>query len=205
MSLRTARTSRTGRTTRIATWGAIPAALALSGALIAHSSYAAFSATTVNPTNNWTTGTVALSDDDSNTAAFTVSNLAPGATGTKVIAVTSNGSLASAVKLYGTNPATTNGLSSYVNLVITQGTGGSFASGTGFTPLATGSNVYTGTLANLATSATSYATGLGTWTPTGSAAETRTFQIKYTVDSATPNAAQGGTAAIGLTWEAQNS
>ena len=199
------RTVRTARTARIATWAAIPAALALSGALVAHSSYAAFSATTVNPTNNWAAGTVALSDDDSNTAAFTVTNLAPGATGTKVIAVTSNGSLASSVKLYGTNAATTNGLSSYINLVITQGTGGSFSSGTGFTPLASGSAVYSGSLANFASTATNYATGLGTWTPTGSAAETRTFQIKYTVDAATPNTAQGGTAAVGLTWEAQNS
>ena len=196
---------RTARTAQLAKWVAIPAALALSGAVVAHSSYAAFSATTVNPTNNWTAGTVALSDDDSNTAAFTATNLKPGSTGTKVIVVTSNGSLASTVKLYGTNAATTNGLSSYINLVITQGTGGSFASGTGFMPLVTGSNVYTGTLANFSATATGFATGLGTWAPTGTASEARSFQIQYTVDAAAPNTSQAGTAAVGFTWEAQNS
>ncbi len=196
---------RTARTAQLAKWVAIPAALALSGAVVAHSSYAAFSATTVNPTNNWTAGTVALSDDDSNTAAFTATNLKPGDSGSKVIVVSSTGSLASTVKLYGTNPATTNGLSAYITLVITQGTGGSFGSGSGFTPLATGSSVYSGTLANFGTSATSFATGLGTWAPTGTATESRSFQIQYTVSSSAPNTTQGGTAAVGFTWEAQNS
>lgn len=198
-------TVSTARAARFAKWAAIPAALALSGAVVAQSSYAAFSATTVNPTNNWAAGTVALSDDDANVAAFSAENLKPGSTGTKVIAVTSNGSLASAVKLYGTGASTTNALSSYVNLTITQGTGGTFSSGSGFTPLTTGANVYTGTLAGFASSATGYSTGLGTWATTGTAPETRTFQIKYTVDAAAPNSTQGGTAAIGFTWEAQNS
>ncbi len=196
---------QTVRAARVAKWVAIPAALLLSGAVVAQSSYSAFSATTSNPTNNWAAGTVAIGDDDSNTAAFTASNLKPGSTGTRVIAVTSTGSLASTVKLYGTNAATTNGLSSYINLVITQGTGGSFASGVGFTPLLTGSNVYTGTLAGFGSANTNFATGLGSWAPTGTASETRTFQIQYTVDAAAPNTTQAGTAAIGFTWEAQNS
>src|SRR5262245_56233961 len=89
---------------------AVPMAVLASGGLVWQSSYSAFSATTSNPTNNWTAGTVALSDDDSNTAMFTASNLKPGATGTKCIAVTSTGSLASTVKLYGTSYATTNAL-----------------------------------------------------------------------------------------------
>jgi len=54
-------------------------------------------------------------------------------------------------------------------------------------------------------SATSFATGLGTWAPTGTASETRVFQITYTLDPAAPNTVQGGTASIGFTWEAQNS
>ena len=70
-------------------------AVLASGGLVWQSSYSAFSATTSNPTNNWSAGTVALSDDDSNTAMFTASNLKPGATGTKCIAVTSTGSRAS--------------------------------------------------------------------------------------------------------------
>ncbi len=137
---------------------------------------------------------------------FTASNLAPGATGTRCIAVTSTGTLASLVHLYGTGATTTNALSSYVTLTVTQGTGGTFAGGcAGFTPLASGSSVYTGTLAAFGTTATNYANGLGSWAPTGTAPETRVFRFVYTVDVAAPNTTQGGTAAIGFTWEAQNS
>jgi hypothetical protein len=183
----------------------LAAGLVGSAALVWQASYSAFSSTTVNPTNNWSAGTVALADDDSNTAMFTATNLKPGSTGTKCVAVTSTGSLASTVKLYGTTPATTNALSSSLNLTVTQGTGGGFGSCTGFTPLGTGSSVYTGTVAAFGSSATNFASGLGTWAPTGTGSETRVFQFTYTLDPATPNTAQGGTASIGFTWEAQNS
>jgi hypothetical protein len=181
------------------------AGLVLSAGVVWQASYSAFSATASNPTSNWSSGTVALGDDDTNTAMFTASNLKPGATGTKCIAVTSTGSLASAVKLYGTTSATTNALSTYINLTITQGTGGSFGSCTGYTPLVTGSSLFSGTLAGFASTSTGFSTGLGSWAPTGSGSETRVFQLTYTVDAAAPNSAQGGTAALGFTWEAQNS
>ena len=188
---------------------AVPAALAASGLVVAQSSYSAYSATTVNPTSNWATGTVALGDDDSNTAAFTATNLKPGSTGTRCIVVSSTGTLPASVKLYGTTPTTTNALASNINLTVTQGTGGSFGSCTGFTALTTGSSVYTGTLADFGANATSYATGQGSWSTagvaTGAAAETRTYQLAYTVKSDAPNSTQAGTAAIGFTWEAQNS
>jgi hypothetical protein len=194
----------TRRTARLLKWGAIPAALLVSGIVVGQASYSAFNSTTSNPTNNWSAGTVALSDDDSNTAMFTATGLKPGSTGTKCIAVTSSGSLASDVNLYGTSPATTNALSTYIHLTIVQGTGGTSSSCTGFTPLATGSSLYSGTLANFATTSTNYANGVGTWAPTGTAPETRTYEFIYTVDAATPNTSQGGTASIGFTWEDQN-
>jgi hypothetical protein len=193
------------RRARVVGLAAVVAGLAGSAAIIWQASYSAFSATTANPTNNWTAGTVALSDDDSATALFTATGLKPGSTGTKCIAVTSTGSLASTVKLYGTGPATTNALSSSLNLTIVQGTGGGFGSCTGFAPLGSGSSVYTGTLATLGAANTNFATGLGTWAPTGTASETRVFQFSYTLDPNTPNTAQGGTASIGFTWEAPNS
>ena len=195
----------TRSTVRTLKWVAVPAALLVSGLIVGQASYSAFTATTSNPTSNWTAGTVSLTDDDSNTAMFTATGLRPGSTGTKCIAVTSSGSVPSAVKLYGTSYTTTSAFGSYVDLTVVQGTGGSTTSCTGFTPLGTGSSVYTGTLAAFAAAATNYATGLGTWTPTGSGSETRTFQFTYTIDAATPNTSQGGTAAIGFTWEAQNS
>jgi hypothetical protein len=188
---------------------AIPAALAVSGLVVAQSSYSAYSATTVNPTSNWATGTVALTDDDANTAAFTASNLKPGSTGSRCIVVSSTGSLPSAVKLYGTSAATTKALASSINLNVTQGTGGSFGSCAGYTPLTTGSSVYTGTLADFGSSATNFSTGVGSWNTagvaTGGAAETRTYQLTYSVRTETTNDTQGGTAAMGFTWEAQNS
>lgn len=198
------------RVARWLKWATIPAALGISAIIVAQSSYAAFSATTSNPTNNWSAGTVALSDDDSNTAMFTATNLKPGSTGTKCIVVTSSGSLPSQVKLYGTSPTTTNALAGSINLTVVQGTGGSFGGGcTGFTPLATNSAVYGGTLAAFGSSATNFASGLpsssaATWSPTGAASESRTYQFTYTVDANATNGIQGGTAAIGFTWEAQN-
>ena len=194
----------TTRTLTIARYAALPAALLASAAVVSTASYSAYTASTTNPTSNWATGTVALSDDDTNTALFSATNLKPGSTGTKCVVVTSTGSLASSVKLYGTSPATTKALASHINLTVTQGNGGSFGSCTGFTPLGTGSSVYTGTLDNLGTTATNYATGVGTWTPTGTATETRTYQVAYTVSANAPDTTQGGTASLGLTWETQN-
>lgn len=187
-----------GVTTAVAGVGA-------SAAVVWHASYSAFSATTVNPTNNWAAGNLALTDDDSNTAMFNASNLKPTSTGTHCITVTSGGTLASNVKLYGTSYSTTNALANSINLTITQGNGGSFGSCTGFTALGTGATVFSGTLAAFAAGSNSFANGLGTWAPTGAPPETRSFQFIWTLDPNTPNSAQSGTAAIGFTWEAQNS
>lgn len=203
MSAATRRPRRTHA--RAITVGAVATGLLASGALVWGASYSAFSATTTNPTNNWSAGTVSLSDDDSNTAMFTAANLVPGSTGSQCIAVTSSGSAASAVKLYGTAPTTTKALANSLNVNITQGTGGSFGSCTGFTPLATGPSVFSGTLASFGSTASNYSSGLGNWTPTGTASETRVYKVTYTLDANTPNSAQGGTAAVGFTWEAQNS
>jgi hypothetical protein len=187
---------------RLVALAAAPVALLASGGMVWAASYSAFSATTVNPTSNWTAGTVALSDDDSNTALFTASNLKPGATGTKCIAVTSTGSLASTVKLYGTAYSTTNALSSNVNLKVEEGTGATTASCTSFVA---GSTLYDGTMAAFGTGRTSFATGVGSWAPTGSASETKSYKVTYTLSTSTPDSAQGGTAALGFTWESQNS
>ena len=191
----------------LAKLGVLPVAVMTSGLLVWQSSYAAFSATTDNPTSNWAAGSVALSDDDTNVALFTAANLKPGSTGTKCIVVTSSGSLASTVRLYATAYSTTNALGANLNLVIDEGAGGSFATSgptscTGFTSAA---NDYTGTLAGFAAAKTGFATGVSAWAPTGTASESKTFRFTYTVDAATPNSAQGGTAAAGFTWEAQNS
>jgi hypothetical protein len=204
MNTTTAARRPSHRLAKIAALLAVPAAIAVSGLVVSQASYSAYSATTVNPTNNWATGTVALADDDSNTAAFTATNLKPGSTGTKCIAVTSSGSLASNVKLYATNPASTKDLAANINFKVVQGTGGSFGSCTGFAPLASGAELYSGTVAGFGATYTGFNNGLGTWAPTGTATESRTYQITYTVKGDAPDTTQGGTAALGLTFEAQN-
>lgn len=189
----------------VAKWSAVPVGLIVSAALVWQASYSAFTATTSNPTNNWATGTVVLSDDDTGTAMFNATVLKPGSTGEKCIVVTSSGTLAATVKLYGTGVATTNALSSYVDLTVQQGTVGTFAGGcAGFTQDAGAPNLFTGTLAAFATAYTNFGTGFGTFAPAAGTV-TRVYKIVYTINAATPNGSQGGTASIGLTWESQNS
>ncbi len=81
---------------------AVPVGMVVSGALVWQSSYAAFSDTTVNPGNSFTAGSVVLDDNDSNTALFSVSDLAPKSTWTfKCIRLDYTGTLnSSAVKMY---------------------------------------------------------------------------------------------------------
>jgi hypothetical protein len=187
---------------KLVVWSAVPAALIGSAALVWQASYSAFSATTQNPTNNWATGSVALTDDDSNTAMFNATSLKPGSTGSKCIAVTSNGSLPAAVKLYGTSYAQTKSLGTYITLTVDEGSGGGFAAGcSGFT---SSTQIFNGTLDAFGTTKTAYASGVGSWTPTGTAGESKVYKFTYTVSASTPDTSQGGTAAIGFTWESQN-
>lgn len=190
------------RNKRLVAAASVPLAVVASGALVWQSSYSAFSATTSNPTNNWTSGTVALADNDANTALFTATNLKPGATDTKCVNVTSSGSLASTVKLYGTSYATTNALADVIALKVEEGTGATNAACAGFTA---GSTLYDGTVKDFAGAKTSFATGVSSWAPTGTASETKSYRVTYTLSATAPNTAQGGTASLGFTWEAQNS
>ena len=181
---------------------AIPAAVLFSGALVWQSSYSAFSANTSNPTNNWTAGSVTIADDDSNTAMFNVANMKPGATGVKCINVTASGSLASTVKLYATSYSTTNALAASVNLKIEEGTGSTNASCAGFTGPST---LFDAALSSFGTTKTSFATGVSSWAPTGAGSEVKSYRVTYSLSGSTPDTAQGGTAAVGFTWESQNS
>jgi hypothetical protein len=176
---------------------AVPAGLVLSGLLVWHSSSAAFTAETSNPGNSFSAGTVTLSDDDTGTAMFTVTGLRPGSTGTNCLAVGYTGSLAAAVRLYvAPGDYTGTGLGTYLSLTVDEGTGGAFGSCSGFS----GSSIYSGTLANLASSSTDSATGVGTWAPTGSA--TRTYRFTYTL--ADNNSAAGLNSQVTFTWQASS-
>jgi hypothetical protein len=190
------------RFSRLSTLAAAGIAVVGSGAFVMSASYSSFSSQTSNSSNNWTSGSVKLTDDDSNAALFTTaSNMKPGASGQNCITVTSTGSLPSVVKLWGA--VTSTGLAPYVNLQIETGTGGGFGSCTGFTPATPTSSVFNNTLNNLG--ATSYANAYSAnWTTTGAASESKVFRVTWTLDPNTPDAAQGKNATVALTWEAQN-
>lgn len=90
-----------------------------------------------------------------------------------------------------------------------RGTGGSFGGGCGgFTAAAGAADTFSGTLATFASTFTSFSTGFGTWISNGASAgtpDTATYQVTYTLDPAAPNSAQSSSAAIGFTWDAQDS
>jgi len=203
--------SKYSRLVTVSKWGVAPVALMASGLLVWQSSYAAFNATTDNPANNWTAGSVILGDDDGgSTAMFNASALKPGSTAAKCIVVTSTGTVASAVKLYATGHTTSDpgtAFGTYITLSIQEVSGGgTFASRSGeCSALTSTATDFSGTLAAFAATNHTYGTGVSSWAPTGSGTATKTFRVTYTLDSGTPNSAQLGTASAGFTWEAQGS
>lgn len=175
---------------------AVLASLGFVSILVVTSSRAAFVDTTDNATNTFSAGDVVLDDDDAGGVAFNVANMAPGDSRTRCIEVTYTGSLTADVHLYGTVGGT--GLADYLDVNVAIGTGGSFASCTGFSATST---LFTGTLADFGATHTDYASGLGglngATDPTS-----RTYRITVTLQD--DNAAQARSATAGFTWEAQN-
>jgi hypothetical protein len=85
------------------------AGLLAAGLLVWQSSYAAFSATTQNNTDAWTSGSLALTNNGgtavyagTTTATFNELALKPGSAGTKCITVKSTGTAAGSLKFYET-------------------------------------------------------------------------------------------------------
>jgi hypothetical protein len=191
---------------------AIAAVLALLGVLLASSviwqaSNAAFTATTTNGVNSFSTGTVAITDNDSGTALFSVTALKPGSTGTACIRVTYSGSLAAAVKLYtAASPAAaaTNSLDTYITLQVEEGAFSvqpAYPACTTFTANPV-TPIYNGLLSNFTSTETSYATGSGTWAPSGSA--TKDYRFTYTLSNSAPNSVTNSSASLTFEWEADN-
>src|SRR3954466_4536966 len=120
---RPSRPSRRARRLGLAVTGI--GALAVTAGLVWQSAYAAFTESTPTYTLTWSTGTVAIADDDAGSVLFSASGLRPGATQTRCITVTSTGSAPSLIRLYGTGKATTKSLSTHLNLVVSSGAGGS--------------------------------------------------------------------------------
>ncbi len=98
----------TKRRRRRALRGAAPlVGLLAAGPLVWQGSYAAFSATTQNNTDAWTSGSLALTNNGgtavyaaTTTATFNELALKPGSTGTKCITVKSTGTAAGSLRFY---------------------------------------------------------------------------------------------------------
>ncbi len=179
------------------------AGIVASSMVMWRSSNAAFTATTQNGSDSFSTGSVILADNDSGTALFSVTNMAPGDTGSACLRVTYSGTLASDVRLYASAVATTNSLSSYITLQIEESTGAgttTFPSCAGIGATAT---LFNSTMASFASTHTSFATGVSSWAP--SSTTSRDYRFTYTLSSSAPNSTMSSTASVTLTWEAQNS
>ncbi|WEO75809.1 hypothetical protein BJQ94_10465 [Cryobacterium sp. SO2] len=199
-------------TRRIVTVAVGPAAILVAGLMVFQASNAAFSSSTRNPGNSWSTGSVTLTDDDNGTAGFQVTNATPGDTGQKCIVVTASSSVPGIVKAYVQNLSpSAQGLEDYITLIIEQGTGGSFADCTGFTVDPTVTVLPAESLTTLSTVNQNYATGGSAWATTGNTAgESRTYRGTWEFDATglsqlEIDALQGASTSIDLVWELQNS
>lgn len=184
------------------------ALMALFGAVVGLGTWSAFSSTTQNTGNTFETGTVSISDNDSESAMLALNAAKPGDSDTSCITVSYDGTLESSVRLYGTT--TGSGLDQYLDLTVTRGSGAAgFDDCTGFTPdasnyLGSGDGVvYSGTLQSFPDD---YGAGLVDPTPgspeSWTSGESHTYRFVVTVRD--DNGAQGLTAGQTFTWEARN-
>ncbi len=199
--------SRASTRTKIVATGLV---VGLIGVVGGFSTWSAFSSTTTNESNSFQSGTVVLSDDDSNTSMFALTNLKPGepgAAGAKCIKVSYSGSLPASVRLYGATASGT--LGQYLNVKVTRGTmaSSSFPSCTGFvtdvTEYIAGQGagvVYNSTLTSFPST---YDAGIAhpssAWSA-GTAAVYR-FEVAGQDDS---DALGKSATGVSFTWEAQN-
>jgi hypothetical protein len=192
---------------RVATAVATPLAVVAAGALVWQASYAAFTGTTRNSGNNWSTGSVALRDDDAGSARFQVEDMLPGQTDTRCLQLTVDASVPGTVKGYAVNPVTSpQGLENHIDVTVDAGTGGGFASCAGF--VSEGTVIPTMSLATLATFNT-YASGAGGWNITPGV-QTRTYRITWTFNTtgltqSQIDQLQGAQTGIDFQWELQSS
>src|SRR3954471_10700396 len=135
----------------------------VTGGLAVFGTFAAFSDTTSNSGNQFSTGTVTLTNNSTSAMFNNVTGATPGAPSTdRCIKVAYTGSLAATVKLY-TTDSSGGALAQYTDVTITPGTYSgatpAFPDCTGFTADAGGA-IYTGTLDNFRTTKNSYANGI---------------------------------------------
>lgn len=195
------------RVTKWSTALATPVAVLVAGGMVWQASYAAFSGQTRNSGNEWSTGSVALTDDDSGSARFSVTNMTPGDAETRCIAVTADASVPGTVKGYAVNAKIDNvTLAEAVTFTVRSGTGGSFATCDGFTPAET---VIPNASLNDLSMINTYEQGVGGWDVT-EGTQSRTYEISWSFDTAgltqtEIDSLQGDVVGLDFQWELQSS
>ena len=175
--------------------GAIGAAILVIVIFTVGRSQAAFTATTANTGNSIAAGTVALTDDDSATAMFSISNMKPGVPEAQCLEITYSGSAVPAeIRTYGT---TGGSLDAYLDMTIEVGTGGNSADCSGFTPATT---PFTNTLANYGATHTDWASGLSLFS---AVANPTVRTLRITLELQDDDAAQGLSTTVDFTFESQ--
>jgi hypothetical protein len=163
----------------------------------------AFSGTTSNDGNSFSAGTVIIADNDAGSVLYNVSGQKPGQNTVKCIKLTYTGSLGADVKLY--TPSSVNASAQYINLTVEKGT-----SDTAVFPdcgtFNSESTIYSGTLANFAATANSYANGIAAYPGSQTAwVQNDTLVYRFTLSVQDDPAAQGASSGLhSFTWEAQS-
>jgi hypothetical protein len=199
----------TSRAGRLGAALASPLAVLAAAGMVWQASNAAFSGTTRNSGNNWSTGSVSLTDDDAGSARFQVTNMVPGQTDTKCITVTANASVPGEIRGYSVNPVySAKHLEDHIFVTIEAGSGGSFASCDGFVAEET---VVPHQALAAVMAVNSYANGLGGWHVQGgvSGGQHRTYRITWHFDPSGLNQSeldqlQNVQTGVDMQWELQS-
>ena len=184
------------------------AVLGTVAAVAGFATFSAFTSTTSNSGNSFAAGTVYISDNDSGSAMYSVSNQKPGESVQKCIKVTYTGSLDSTVKLYASSVGA---VGQYINLLVETGSGSpTFPGCTGFAADAS-PTLYDGTLKGFADTYTTFSNGLADnpasatkWVANDAVVYRFTLTLQ---DNNAANGAGSGALSTGshsFTWEAQN-
>jgi predicted ribosomally synthesized peptide with SipW-like signal peptide len=185
---------------RKALWSAL--IVAVLGGLAAVGAFAAFSDTTSNANNQFSTGTMTIGDN-ATSPLYSVSNGKPGTPSPDhCIKITYGGSLPASVKLYRTafSGGSTPNLSTFVTLTVTKGTG----TQENCSDFSGSTQVYNSLLSSFATDWTS---GLALTNASGNAAwgQGDAVTYKFSAEVADDNNATGlSTGTHSFTWEARN-
>ena len=191
------------------------AGLLAAGLLVWQGSYAAFSATTQDTTNTWSSATLNLTNDGGVAAAYAAStsatfggaNLKPGATGTTCLTVKSVGTSAGSMAMYLSNLVNAGGLAQQIKLTVVAAPTASevVANCAGF-PAAGNTAVATNVpLAGVGSFPVTYAAGVPVAVATGTVLTAYKVTWTFATTGTNPgdNALQGKTTTADFTWELQ--